>query len=279
MNLLKMKQFFEVWKDCLKSIKQFRLFTPLVLFAVFQVIALLVLNNFYRPPFNTIIVPIITKFFNESFIHYPNYYIIMPFLFNNLNILLGGLFGIIFLSTTTLLFASHIQKKDLKFSSHVKQVFPKYGLLFLLWLIESIFVLTIIIGAPIILRNYFTVGYTEFRIFQLCFFLFGLFVASLFAYTTAAVVLDNHKLKSALSTSFKLFVKNTSASFLFVAIPNIIIWPFSYVAGKTQFILQKFNPEMVMVLIGVTIFVSIFANFFLIGTLTQFYLLKKKEIQ
>ncbi len=211
---------------------------------------------------------------SENFLPYPDSFMVMPLLFSYTNIILSGLIGTVIIGISTLLFAGKYQKKKISFFVGVKKVFPKYLILFVLWLLESILVFAVMVGLPALCQNMLRLEYIEIRYLEFACFFSGLFVASIFAYTTAAVVLGNQGIRKSFLASFEIFGKHIAATFLLVLIPNIANMPFNYASGKTLFVLQRFNPEMIFVLISITIIVSIVTNFFLVGTLTRYYMIR-----
>lgn len=273
MYMLKIKQFFYVWRDCFRFLSEIRLFVPFMIFAIIQVAGLFLLLNFYRYPINNLLVPVFKLVASENFLHYPDSFMVMPLLFSYANIILSGLLGTVIIAISTLLFAGKYQKKNITFSQGAKKVFPKYLILFVLWLLESILVFAVMVGLPALCRDLFILKYIEVRYLEFACFFSGLLIAAIFAYTTAAVVLGNHGIIKSFFASFEIFGKHIAATFLLVLIPNIANMPFNYASGKTLFILQRFNPEMVFVLITITIIVSIVTNFFLVGTVTKYYMM------
>ena len=272
----KIKQFFYVWRDCFRSLSEVRIFVPFLVFAIIQLGGLFVLLNFYRYPINNLLVPVFKLVAGENYLHYPDSFMVMPLLFSYTNIILSGLIGTVIIGISTLLFAGKYQKKKITFSLSVKKVFPKYLILFVLWILESITVFAVMLGLPALCQNLFILEYIEIRYLEFACFFSGLFVAAIFAYTTAAVVLGNQGIKKSFLASYKIFGKHIIATFLLVLIPNIANLPFNYASGKTLLVLQRFNPEMIFVLISFTIIVSVVTNFFLVGTVTRYYMVQQK---
>ena len=275
MFLSRIKQFFSVWRECFQSVREMKLFVPFVLFAIIQFVCLLLLLNFYRYPVNNILVPVMRLIAGEKFLHYPDSFIVLPLLFNYTNIILSGLIGTVIIGSSTFLFAGKFQKKVTSVPQGFKIVSSKYLILFVLWLMETLLVLAVIVGLPALLQDMLKLEYIEMRYTQAACFFLGLFIASIFAYTTAAVVLDNQGIIRSFLASTKIFGKHIVVTFLLVFIPNIANLPFNYASGKTFFILQKFNPEIVFILIALTIVVSIITNFFMVATITRYYLIQK----
>lgn len=268
----KFKRLIWLWTQCFKSMRNLKTFVPFFLYAILQIFLVYALVNFSHSPFSNLLIPIIRKFFGEPALHYPNFFYIMAPLYNQINLLISGLLGIIVIGVATHLFGVKIREDKLSLSNALKATMPKYGVLLIIWIIESALTLAMIIGVPQVLNNLLQPDYTLSRIINLAGFLLGIGVASVFAYTTMLIVLDDQKLIHTISQTFLIFKKNMFTSFLLVAVPTFFYFPISYILKETDLLISKFSPEIVVVVLGTGIFISFLSSYFQIGTITQFYI-------
>src|SRR5512145_2796624 len=96
--------FFWTWKQTLRSWRKPITFVPLGLYATLQILLLVGLVFYMYPPFSFVFLPLHRLLFGEAALHYPNNFIVLPNLFELLNIILGGIMGIIVIAYSTLLF-------------------------------------------------------------------------------------------------------------------------------------------------------------------------------
>lgn len=269
------RSFLLSWKNSAATLKHVQIFLLFFGYAVLQTCFLFILIFYAHPPFSKLLIPVIEKSFGEVALHYPNNYVVLPILFTWTNILLSGLVGIVVVGTGTQLFSMEFTNKPVSISSGFRSTFPRYSFLFVVWLVETFFVMLILVWGGNLLQTFLS-GHSR-VLTQTVTTLAAILLDAMFAYTTALIVLDKRGIFSSVGISFSLFLKFPLISFLFIAVPNLIKMPLELLFNETQFLIVKFNPEVVGIIIGLSIFVSIFANYFLVGTVTRFFLLAKEK--
>jgi hypothetical protein len=266
--------FGDSWKNCLHSVRQGRAFLIFFLYAAAQLSVLFMLMNYAYEPFSPFLVPLIERAYGESALHYPNNFLALPSLFNWASIILSGFVGVSVVATATGLFASIYKEKQLQLGRSFKQSLPKYFILLVVWLIETMVLLAVFALIPQVMlklqvySNLVLHGAT---------FAVSVFFGGLFAYTTANIILAQEGILPAIRKSFSLFIKSPLVTMLLIAIPNLLRFPLDFLSGKPLLIIDKFNPEIVGVVIGLSILVSVFSNYFMIGTITRFFLIAKEQ--
>ncbi len=272
-----MRYFLEAWKNSVQSLKQAQILVLFFGYAILQIIILLSLIFFAYAPLSGLYVPMIQKLFGEPALHYPNNYLVLPTLFTWANIILSGLIGILIVGAGTDLFAAKFTQKQVTIGMGFRDTLPKYLFLFIAWFIETLIVTLILIGTPILLAK--LMPEVQGIVTQSITTFLALFFSAMFAYTTALIILEKKGAIAAVAKSLSLFGKFPVISFLLIALPNIIKMPLELLSGKTQFLIAKFNPEIIGIILGLSIIISIFANYFLVGTVTRFFIsLKDKKI-
>ena len=186
----KFKRLFWLWIQCFKSMRNFKIFAPFLIYTILQAVLLYSLINFSKPPFSSVLVPLIRDIFGEQALHYPNFYIILTPLYSQINVILSGIFGIIFVGMATKLFAGNFQNHKTSLGEAFKTAMGKYGILFLIWVVVTVLTLLLIIGLPFLLKEFLQPQYLLGRIFDLVGLLFAIILSSMFAYSTVLIVLE-----------------------------------------------------------------------------------------
>ena len=273
----KFKRLVWLWAQCFKSMRNVSTFVPFLLYGLVQVILLYSLINFNQSPFSSYLIPIIRKFFGEAALHYPNFFYILAPFYSQVNLILSGLIGVIIIGMGTHLFAVTFNGSKSTLGQAIKSTMPRYGLLFIVWILESALTIAMIIGVPWILNKLLQPEYRISRFIELGGLLLGIAMASIFAYTTALIVLDKQKLLRTLSQTFSIFKKNSITTFLLIAIPTFLYFPINFLTRKSVVLITKFSPEIIVLLLSTGVFISFISSYFQIGTITRFYLLLKEK--
>ena len=269
----KFKRLIWLWMQCFKSMRSINTFVPFFLYAIIQVLLLFSLLNFATSPFSNLFVPIIRKLFGEPALHYPNFFLILSPLYSQINIILSGFIGIIIIGMATYIFAGTFNGESYKLGQSFKITLPKYGMLFIIWIIETALMFVMIVGVPKLLNSLLQPSYRMSQIFELVGLLLAIAIASIFAYTTVLIILDKQKLFKSIAKTFSIFKKNAVTSFILVALPTLLYFPINYFTRKAPILVTKFSPESIVILLGAGILISFFSSYFMIGSITRFYLL------
>jgi len=274
-----LKGLFWIWKQSLQSMRNMKTLVPFMLYAILQLFLLYTLVNFFNAPFSYAMIPVIKNLFGESALHYPHFYHFLPPLYNQMNLIISGIFGIMLIGTATHLFAAYFQKTTTGIRSAFSVTLKNYGVLFILWIIETLINILIIIGIPLIINNFLQIGYPASRIVQYSAFFVSIIFTSIFAYSTALVILDKQSLLKAISKTCSTFKNNALMSLLLVGIPTLIYLPINFLIEKTDLLIAKFSPEIIVIILGSGILITFFTNYIQIGTITRFYIMLSERRQ
>lgn len=269
----KFKRLIWLWMQCFTSMKNVMTFVPFLLYAAVQALLLLSLVNFSQHPLSKLWAPLIDRMFGESALHYPNFYIILSPLYSQINIVLSGLVGIVIIGTTTALFFGTFNGEKYRLGRSFNMTLSRYGMLFLVWLIETALTLLMVIGIPLLLNSFFQPDYRLSQIFEMIGLLFGILIASIFAFTTVLIVVEKQKLFQSIAKTFLLFKHNAVTTFFLIAVPTFIYFPINYFARKAPILVTKYSPEIIVTILGAGIFISFLSSYFQVGSITRFYLL------
>jgi hypothetical protein len=274
MNFLeKINLFFSVYLAGLKSFKKPLLWLPFILYALIQILLLLALVNFYSPLLSLTFIPLIKKFIGEFALHYPAYFLFLPKIFSRANLLLSGIIGSFTIGWGTYLFFSHfLPDNRIKVAEGVKVSFSKYLLLLGVWAIETVVLLGWFFLISRVGRGFLGGSFKRELAFELLSLGSGLVFYGFFAFTISAIVLSGRNIISALGLSISIYKRNFFSTYFFVLLPNLLTLPFTFLNRRAIYLISKFNPEIVFLILVLEIFVSMIANYVLISTLTRFYL-------
>jgi hypothetical protein len=274
MNFLeKINLFFSVYLAGLRSFKKPILWLPFVLYALIQILLLLALVNFYSPLLSLIFIPLIKKFIGEFVLHYPAYFLFLPKIFSRVNLLLGGIIGSFTIGWGTYLFFSFfLPDNRIKLTEGIKVAFSKYLLLLGVWAIETIVLLGWFFLISRVGKGFLGGSFKRELAFELLSLGSGLIFYGFFAFTISAIILSGRNIISALGLSISIYKRNFFSTYLFLLLPNLLTLPFTFLNRRAIYLISKFNPEIVFLILVLEIFVSMLANYILISTLTRFYL-------
>lgn len=257
--------FFWAWKQALLSARRPIIFLPLLVYAVLQLLLLAGLAFSMYPPFSFIFVPLQRALYGETALHYPNHFLVLPQLFDNLNIILSGVFGILVIGVTTMLFFSGSSQPSLPTS--LRPVWQRYFHLIAAWFGETALILLVIVGfswgaskTPAagsymgILRVIGVVG-----------------VSAIFAFTTVLILIERKPFWTALPQSVKMFARYALVTLLLVALPVVLQLPVQFILANATVVIRKLNPEVIIWVIATGVLISALSNYFVIGTVTHLY--------
>jgi len=273
----KIKRLIWLWIQCFKSMRVVKIFVPLLIYAIFQLLLLFSLSHFTEFPFSGFLVPFVRNFFGEVALHYPNFYFILASLYGQGNIVLSGVIRIVLVAMATYLFAAYFSNAKPNLRKAFKVAVSHYGVLFMIWFLASALTLMMVVGLPYLMNRFLQPGYMLSRVFDVLGFLLGLVATSMFAYATVLVVLRKQKLAPAISNTFSIFFQNAGTSFFLIAIPTVFYLPIRYLSRRVDLLFAKYSPETIITVLAIGIFISLLSSYFQIGSITRFYLLLADE--
>ncbi len=253
------------WAETMSCLKRPRALGPFVAYAILQFLMLIGFTNLHDFPFSRIFLPLQVKLFGERAVHYPNNLVVLPNAMDIVNLALSGLVGIVVLGVATRIFYSFMGGKEA--SGDIRPVLSRYGHLFAVWLIEMAIILGILYGAAKIQPLYPNFGHllTTLRIAAV------LLIMSVFAYTVAVIVLEQASFLNAIAASIRIFAHWWGLTLLIITIPTLARLPLDLFLNDSAKIVENMTPEIIPVLVGSEIVVSLFVNFIIIGTITYVY--------
>ncbi len=272
MTLLgKVNSFILTYSEGLKSFKRFGLWLPFLVVALLQVIVLFILVSFFSPLLAWILVPVLKGAYGEAVLHYPNFYLFLPAVFNRANIIAGLLLGVVLDGAAALMFCDHFSGNRISFLGGLRAALSKYWRLFVLGLLGLPVILVMRIPF-LLLGDVVTESPRRELALEVGCMILGVTYAGIFAYAVPGVIWRGKKTLAAIADSWRIFVGNFFSTFLFISIPLAISFPVNMLKRQGSVLITKFNPEIVIWLAVLGVFVSIFVSFLRSATLMKFYL-------
>lgn len=247
-----------------------RIWLPFLLVAAVQVGVLMLLVHFHQPQILPLGEPLVRLLGGEYALHYPGFYFALPGMFFRANLVISALIASLASGVATMLFA-HAFGLD-RGESALRCALRRAPSLILITLILGAIIFGIA-GLASLVPSQASLSSPVVRwgtrgAMMLLFIL----VQSLFAYTTAWIMLMRHRFWPALRDSFRVTRATLLPTFTVVAIPTILLFPFSYAAGRVDYIANHLRPETVGGLVALQVVGQILLTFLLVGAITRLFL-------
>jgi hypothetical protein len=258
--------FFWSWKQALQSCRKPATFLPFAVFAASQLVILAGLFLIVYPPFSFIFLPLQRQLYGETTVHYPNNFLVMPQMFEVLNIALSGMIGVWVIGRATVLFFNSGDLKAAKLDLGL--VGKKFFHLFAAWIGQTALILSVVFGfvwlstkAPASARTYLNV----LRVLS------AVLVSAIFTYTTAIILVERKPFWLALLQSARIFAGYVLVTFFLVALPALLQFPTQFLLANSLKVVRHLNPEIIAAVIATGVFLSMVSNYFMVSTITHLY--------
>lgn len=277
--LFKLNNFFRIWGATFRAMAKIKIWLPLIILLFLQIIVLYFLVRFYLPPFNSILIPLLKLIVGENGLHYPRFYLSLPFIYNLFNLILIGFFSIFANAMVIWLFSSHFWGKKLSLKEAWQNTRARFGHLFLNWLINTVIAAAVLILPGFLFSSW--IGGSPRRTFFVQFLSFGagILVSGLFAYCFNLILLSGDSWLKSLASNFSIFRRNFFSTCFFIALPGLISWGYGMLISNTPLLMSKFRPDIVPVLLIIGSLLNLFIVFWILGALARLFLYEVKEVQ
>jgi len=260
---------------------------PFLTIAFVQLLALEILYFLPRFPLSAFFNPIIGTLWGTEFIHYPKNVLIIPKLFQNIQVLIYIFISSFFIAVAIEIIAAINSGKNIKFISACKDSFGQYihyfvgafiafctffGLYKLYYfLLNSILNTSSVDGVFFFAKKIILHGVPYANL------LIGVFVTTLFAFVFPIIVIDKRKIFAAIGLNFKNLWGSFWFIFVVVLIPTLFYLPVVLLRSNINTIANATFPEIRVLALVVSIFVTMFIDVTIYTAITSFYLLKKEH--
>ena len=283
-----MGQQAKAYNTSIKSLKNHpALFLPFIIFAILEVIVLVIIYLAPRMPLRLILGPLISTFWGERFLHYPANFLLLPKIASLSRMGLAVIFSSLLSGVAVaLVFAVH-NKKQIKFKEAFKSALKKYSSLFIVVLIFTLLFYFLVKLVAIGLLNYFMAGHSRLLflkpgiwmgpILSAINFMLALLIQSAFVYAIPLLIIEKQKLIKAVIGSFVLFKKLFIPTLILVGLPMLVYIPIIILNSKTAFLIDKVFPEFILLVSFLSIIISSLVIVTIVTVSTTFLYLASKE--
>ena len=277
------KAFKESWL----ALKNNRvIFIPFLIFAIVDLVSLFILFLAPRMPLRLALGPIIRTIWSETFLHYPANFILLQKLSFLSRLALSVLIGSLLTGMAVSIIQSIFYKRPVELKKSFLSALKIYFSLFLVTLIVTGLFYFTGKAMSFVLAKYFS------RHARLLFigariwfgpvsmalnFLIALFIQALFIYAIPLLIIEKMKFKKAIARSFVLLKKLFIPTILLIGLPMLLYIPIIVMEYNTVFLIEKFIPEIILVILMTGIIINSLLIDPLITAATTLLYLKKKE--
>ncbi len=256
-----------------------KIWLPLLILLILQILVLFQLVRFYQPQVSWLLVPLFKLIASERALHYPQFYLALPYLYNLFNLVLIGFFSIFVNALVIWLLSSHFWGKKLSYKEAWQNTRTRFGHLFLIWFFNTLVAALILILPGVLFSNWMSGSPRRTFFIQAASFGAGVLVSGLFAYCYNSILLSGDAWLKSLSTNFRIFQRNFFSTCFFIGIPGLLSWGYGILTSNTPLIMSKFRPDIVPVLLVIGSVINLLVVFWILGSLARLFLYEVKEVQ
>lgn len=253
-----------------------RILIPFFVVGLVDAIILTVLYLAPRPPLSAVLAPPIRAFWGEQFLHYPMNFLLLPNLFKYVHLIATASIGVLMSGLAIGLIQQTNAGHRPLLSQNLINSFKRYLALVSIWAFVFAIVWVIFkVPQVVILKSRFSElkGVVQ-SVFYTSLFI-SIFVEAVFIYAMPAAIVENRgayrAIQRAVSVSRSIFLP----TFLLVMIPTLFYLPVMIAKGKLPALMMRFSPDIVLVVLGVGIILSMGVNCIVTSSATVLFLLKK----
>jgi hypothetical protein len=271
--LEKLNLFLVAYGKLFAAIFRPRVWLSFFVLALFQAVALYLLVKIYIPGWQSIINPILRVFISPEALHYPRYYLILPTLFTAVDsFILGPTVWVVLSAAAVFSLSRYFDGEASTFSRSLKSAVGQYWRLLVFWAVETLIVVAILLLPSLLMKSFVWGSPNRKLALDAGLQLLTFAVSAYLLYVIPAIIIGRQKLGGALYTSISLCWKNYFLTFFIIFLPGLIRMAVSLVLSEFSFQIVRFlNPDLIIVLLGLSIGLGIFVNLFIYGAAVYVY--------
>lgn len=279
------KNIFNVLKSAVHVlIENKKILLPFTLIVFIQFIVLEILCFAPQFPLNQFFAPLIRKLWSEAFLHYPNYYLLLPKLFQYSQFALYIFLNAFLIGIAIAAIKSINDGKSVVYKKIVRENMDRYlhvcilaSLIFIIimctvkgygFLIERAEKIQSTSGSFYLIKRIVIDGASYFNL------IISAFVTTIFAYVLPIIIIERKKVSSAIIQSFKISKGNFWDTFLIVLIPTLLFAPILLLRSSIPPL--PAIPEAKLFILGLSVIAATIIDAVIYTALTSVYLLKKE---
>lgn len=273
----------------IEALKKHRaLFIPFLIFAAFELAALLFVYLIPRAPLRAIFGPPIRTFWGDKFLHYPLNFFLLPKLASLSKMFLSVVIGSLMTGMAVVITFDVYNKKYSKIKASFNDALKKYPALFIIVLIFTALFYVSVKVLTIGLAKYFLSGHSRLLflgariwfgpILIVLNFAIAVIIQSAFIYTIPILLIEKEKLIRAIAKSLVLFKDLFIPTIILVGLPMLLYIPVLFLISNSAFLMDKLFPEIILLVAVLgTVISSLVIDPLVVLSTTVLYLLKKEK--
>lgn len=252
-----------------------RTWFPFVIYMAVQGLMVAFLYFGVRPPLTDFLRGPLGLVIPAEFFSYPMHLLLLPsVLYSKMLLPLDALLQTWLLAGATALFVYRFRGEPLPaLRTVLAEVSPIYIQLVLFWALN----LVLVLGSRFLFDFAFGdlwIGFSRRRFaLDLLQVGFTVLINGLLAYSTVVLVVRRSGFGSACLASVRIFGRHWLATFWFVAIGTLVTYPTTYLMQQAPGWIARFNPEVLIGIVGLSILSGGVAYYLMTSALTYWYLL------
>jgi hypothetical protein len=272
-------RFLQVVWQSMRASARIKTWTPFLLYGLIQVLLAGWLYISVRPPW-TDFTRLLPQFvIPEGFYSYPLHLLYIPsVLYNKLMIPAGLLLESLLMAAATWVFVRYAMQKPLPgLRLAIAEVRFGYGQYMLFWLLNYL----LLLGYRYAFDQAFGdlwMGYERRRmLLDIANLGGGVALNALLAYATVIVVVERTAFGGSLKRTFQAFGRHWLATLTIVVLGTLMVYPSGYLISNAPKWIGRFNPEVMLAVLGLSIVLGMLATYFMAASLCFWYLMHRPK--
>lgn len=268
----KLNWLIELYLNTLKSARKISIWVPFAIYSFLQFFLLVALVSYVRPGIYAILSPVISLVAGKEsplFGHYPDLFLMLPMVFQWGKLILGIIFEGLAAGVTSLLFFKAFASSE-KTPAVYKSSFSRWPQLLITWTCITAVLILVSWLIPSLFSGFLEGSPRRAAVSDTLLRLLSVFLYAIFIYAVPAIVVFQKSVWGAFKLSLSFFIKYPIFSFFLALIPYILSIPTTFLASKSDIIVDKFSPELVFYILLVGIIADLLVNFFTTGAVVKF---------
>jgi len=251
-----------------------KLVFPLFVLAAGQFFLLGLLTNFHRSGLVQWMAPLMRAVAGDGAVHYPQFFLALPVLFNVGNLVLTAVLGAYVWGAALVATAAKLEGRE---RSGWREAWARFPALFLSQL-PIILIAVILLFGPQLVFGGSHLGGNRLRLL-----IYGVPVAfllfqAMFLFAPMRVLLDASGPFAAIRDSVTMWRQGLLLTLLLVILPTLLHLPAQWVLRKRTELADRFSFETIVLVIAADILLFLLTNFVLVSAATVAYQTRKAEL-
>ncbi len=250
-----------------------KLFIPFILGGAFNGLALYLIYLIPQRPFLYLFGPPVKVFFGERFLHYPFNLYLLPKLFYYATSFVSATIGVLMTALAIGMIKNIYSKEDTLITPNFIYALKRYFALFSVWFVTFIILFFFVKGIrlfPLKLKG------LALNIVPYFIYIGTIFIQLLFIYVIPVLIIEKKSIINSFLNGI-IFLKKVFPTTLFILGLAIIIYlPVVILRQNMPFLAGAFYPEIIVVVLGISVFVSFVVDV-MVTTATTLVFLKEKR--